>query len=78
MYTGYNNDNHRTTHLAYPPMQDRPGNDNGSSFGSAHAGAMNMALSDASVRQVSYAVDKELHRRLGHREDGMPVDLSHL
>ena len=25
MYSGYNNDNHRTTTLTWPPLQDRPG-----------------------------------------------------
>jgi prepilin-type N-terminal cleavage/methylation domain-containing protein/prepilin-type processing-associated H-X9-DG protein len=78
MYTGYNNDNHRTTHPSYAVSQDRPGLANVYAFGSAHAGAMNMAFCDNSVRQVSYAVDKALHRWLGNREDGQPVDLSGL
>jgi prepilin-type processing-associated H-X9-DG protein len=84
MYSGYNNDNHRSTRTStaaqdpYAPLQDTPGNMNPFPFGSAHTGAFNMVFCDGSVRTVSYAVNKQLHRRLGHREDGEAVDLSNL
>ncbi len=84
MYSGYNNDNHRSTRTStslidkYAPLQDQPGNMNPYPFGSAHSAAFNMVFCDGSVRSVSYAVDKQLHRRLGNREDGEAVDLSSL
>jgi prepilin-type N-terminal cleavage/methylation domain-containing protein/prepilin-type processing-associated H-X9-DG protein len=78
MYSGYNNDNHRSTRVGYLPLQDRPGFASAYIFGSAHNGAFNMVFCDTSVRTVSYAIDKQLHRRLGHREDGEAVDLSGL
>jgi prepilin-type processing-associated H-X9-DG protein len=78
MYSGYNNDNHRSTRITYPPLQDTPGLITPYPFGSAHSGAFNMVFCDGSVRTVSYAVDKQLHRRLGNREDGEAVDLSSL
>jgi len=81
MYCGFNNDNHRTTivRTQFPSvLQDRPGLDEVLVFGSAHVGAFNMSLCDSSVRTISYAIDKQLHRRLGHREDGETVDLGSL
>jgi prepilin-type N-terminal cleavage/methylation domain-containing protein len=80
MYCGFNNDNHRTTRVrpVQVVLQDRSGLEDPFSFGSAHVGAFNMSFCDSSVRSISYAIDKQLHRRLGHREDGEKVDLSDL
>lgn len=39
-------------------------------FGSAHPDGCHFVLCDGSVRQVSYVIDRELHRRLGNRHDG--------
>lgn len=39
------------------------------SFGSAHAGAMNMAFCDGSVRAIEYDVDEDIYFRYGGRED---------
>jgi prepilin-type N-terminal cleavage/methylation domain-containing protein len=44
-------------------------------FGSAHPSTCHMALCDGSVRSISYAIDGEVHRRLGNRQDGQPVEL---
>ncbi len=39
-------------------------------FGSAHAGGMNAAFADASVRTIEYEIDQELFNSLAHRSDG--------
>lgn len=56
------------------PMQDRPGVDAYFGFGSAHAGAMNMAMCDGSVRSISYNISEPAHRRLANRQDGLSAD----
>lgn len=58
----------------YPPMQDTPGVNDYSGFGSAHADGLHMSMCDGSVHWVNYTIDPEVHRRLGNREDGLPVD----
>jgi len=60
----------------YAPLQDSPGRANSLIFGSAHSGAWNVSLCDGSVRSMSYSIDPEIHRRLGNRKDGMPIDQS--
>jgi prepilin-type N-terminal cleavage/methylation domain-containing protein/prepilin-type processing-associated H-X9-DG protein len=57
------------------PYQDTPGltGIHGQSFGSAHSSAFNMVFADGSVRPVSYTIDFETHRRLGGRNDRLPV-----
>ena len=39
-------------------------------FGSAHAGSLNMAMCDGSVREISYDIDRDVHRHLANRLDG--------
>jgi hypothetical protein len=43
-------------------------------FGSSHAGAMNAASADGSVRRIHYGVDPTAFRRLCERADGQPFD----
>jgi prepilin-type N-terminal cleavage/methylation domain-containing protein/prepilin-type processing-associated H-X9-DG protein len=80
MYTGYQDDIIRWTgpgnDVSYTPRQDQEADvPNGILiFGSAHGNGFNVAMCDASVRSVSYAIDLETHRRLGDRRDGLPVD----
>ncbi|MGQ9576660.1 MAG: DUF1559 family PulG-like putative transporter [Thermoguttaceae bacterium] len=45
-------------------------------FGSAHSGGCHFVFCDGAVRLMSYQIDAELHRRLGNRHDGLPVDQS--
>lgn len=44
------------------------------SFGSAHSGGCQMAMCDGSVRSISYQIDESVHRDLGNRKDGRPVE----
>lgn len=73
-YSGYNRDFHRS--VAHQPFQDRNDFPNTYNFGSAHSGAFNMSLCDGSVRSISYSISAEIHRRLGVRNDGQPIDSS--
>jgi prepilin-type N-terminal cleavage/methylation domain-containing protein/prepilin-type processing-associated H-X9-DG protein len=63
---------------AVQPFQDRPGLNLYRNWGSAHSAAFNMVFCDGSVHSISYSIDQEVHRRLGGRDDGMPVDLNSL
>jgi prepilin-type N-terminal cleavage/methylation domain-containing protein len=71
-YTGYDNDNCRTTCLA--PMQDQPGYSDPSRFGSAHPAGWNMVLCDGSARLINFNIDAATHLHLGNRRDGYVID----
>ncbi len=45
-------------------------------FGSAHAAGFNVVLCDGSVHSISYTIDGRVHRCLGNRKDGQPIDMS--
>ena len=75
-FTGFENDSTRSTNAAWPPVQDTPGLVRYGAFGSAHPGGFNMAMCDGSVHAISYSIDLETHRRLGNRQDGLPMDWS--
>ena len=73
-YAGDDIDNFRNTARVFPPFRDRAGYDVDQSFGSAHPSGWNVVLADGSVRTMSFQVDGEVHFRLGHRADGIPID----
>jgi prepilin-type processing-associated H-X9-DG protein len=53
------------------PSQDQFGQQAPSTWGSAHPGAFNMAMADASVQSISYSTDLVVHRQMGNRRDGL-------
>ena len=70
MYTGVDLDINRW--VLAPPLRDERRTEE-RRFGSAHPGGCNFALCDGSVRSISYQIDAEVHRRLGNRRDGLPI-----
>jgi prepilin-type N-terminal cleavage/methylation domain-containing protein/prepilin-type processing-associated H-X9-DG protein len=79
-WAGFDWDNHRVAWNAnsrwspetYQPRQDTPGYELAGcfAFGSAHAGALNMAFCDGSVQRIGYDIDFEVHRQQANRLDG--------
>jgi prepilin-type N-terminal cleavage/methylation domain-containing protein/prepilin-type processing-associated H-X9-DG protein len=76
LYDGANTDLLRSSHRDNPPYQDREGLAADESWGSPHSAAFNMAMCDGSVQKIPYTIDKEIHWRLGHKSDGLPVTLA--
>lgn len=72
-YLGHGNDTARYTMANLPPIPDGP-TPSPRSFGSAHVNGCYFAYGDGSVRFVSYQIDGEIHRRSGHRADGLITD----
>ena len=54
----------------WPPAPDGP-DTLPRSFGSAHAAGCYFAMADGAVRLIAYDIDPEIHRRHGHRADGL-------
>ena len=74
MYSGDELDLYRWVMRDSRPEKDTPGLQVTRSFGSAHAAGFNMAYCDGSVRTLPYDIDRESHRRLGNRADGLPIE----
>lgn len=75
LYGGFNNDNHRSTHPAWPLLRDRRDEMSIGSFGAAHASGVHFAMADGSVQTVAYSIDPLIYRYLGNRRDGQPVEV---
>jgi prepilin-type N-terminal cleavage/methylation domain-containing protein/prepilin-type processing-associated H-X9-DG protein len=55
-------------------MLDTPGWANFNIFGSAHLNGFQMAFCDGSVHLMNYGLDTTVHKYLGNRKDGRPID----
>jgi prepilin-type N-terminal cleavage/methylation domain-containing protein len=75
LFSGFNNDNHRSTHPLWPYMRDQSGEMSIGSFGSAHS-AGNFVMCDGSVHTLAYMIDPVVFRHLGNRHDGQTVSPS--
>jgi len=70
-YSGVDVDINRWT--IDPPQQDASEVDM-RRFGSAHSGGCHFVFCDGAIKLISYEIDAAVHRRLGNRQDGKPVD----
>ncbi len=70
---GWNEDTIRRTDQSPAPDHMREG-DGDKLFGSSHAGIINAAFVDGSVRTVAFEIDKDAFRLLGDMADGGQVD----
>ena len=72
---GWNHDTLRYTSRAPRADFSHPSDPGDDRFGSSHSGGMNVALGDGSVRFISYSIELDTFKRLGHRRDGLPLEL---
>jgi prepilin-type N-terminal cleavage/methylation domain-containing protein len=70
-FTGYNNDNHRSTFFEF--KRDQPGYSTDYAFGSAHAQGAQFVFGDGSVRMINFDIDPLMFQYLGDRADGHAV-----
>ena len=76
LYTGYNNDNFRSTNANYRPMQDTKGYCSTYRFGSAHADGCHFVFCDGAVRLIAYRVNPTTYSYLGSRSDDEALDMA--
>ena len=80
LYTGFGNDTCRSAY--YSPIRDISTEgtleDEYKRFGSCHTSAFHMGMCDGSVHAVSYAIDLNVHKNLGNRQDENIVDMDSL
>lgn len=69
LYTGYENDNHRST--ADRPQRDKDGLTLGEVFGSSHPNVFGMSMCDGSIRFTSFNVTPSVWTTMGGRQDGV-------
>jgi len=64
-------------HTGFVPISDSQRQVGGRDdiFGSAHAGGLNILLTDGSCRTIGYTINELIWRRMGHRDDGKPVEI---
>lgn len=74
MYSGDDFDIARWTPLGWTPLNDQHGEMGFGRFGGPHPAGCVFAFCDGSVRVISFSIDAEIHRRLGNRQDKLPID----
>jgi len=65
-------------HTGFVPLSDSQivgWADGNQRFGAAHPGGINILLTDGSCRFIPFTVDELVWRRIGHRDDGKPVNM---
>jgi hypothetical protein len=82
LYTGYEDDNYRSSYNLDPniptnPYRDRPGVSPGCAFGSAHSNTWNCSYCDGSVRTVKYDLDPTIHNCQANRHNRDPFEVPH-
>ncbi len=76
VYHGDNDDTSRVVASFLGGLkQDTPGFSNRNMFGGPHPAGCNFVFADGSVHSVSFAIDVEVHRRFGNRQDGLAASL---
>lgn len=73
---GWNHDTMRFTSRKPRPDFRHSANPGDDLFGSSHPSGFVAALGDSSIHFLSYEMEQEVFRRLGHRRDGLPVDVT--
>jgi prepilin-type N-terminal cleavage/methylation domain-containing protein len=73
LFVGYDLDNTRWSTQGWVPLPDG-WNSHSSRFGSSHPNGCHFIFCDGSLRDVSYTIDPEVHRRLGNRQDGQIIE----
>ena len=73
---GHDRDIIRWCDLGSSPQNDIQGTgEKNAIFGSAHPSGMQAAYADGSIHTVVYEIDGEVFRRLGVRNDGLPLQV---
>jgi prepilin-type N-terminal cleavage/methylation domain-containing protein len=72
-FQGFDWDVNRWASSDSPPLQDTPGLNFFTEFGSAHPGAWQAVMCDGSVRAFSYDMEINIHRHFGNRTDGVVI-----
>jgi len=68
-YTGFNNDNYRSTNQKYTPRRDEPGVSLEHNFGGPHELGTNFVFCDGKVVTLSFDIDSRVFYCLGDRGD---------
>ncbi|MCC7086717.1 MAG: DUF1559 domain-containing protein [Pirellulales bacterium] len=74
LYSGFGNDNYRTTSPNDGIYNDARDRDASCSFGGPHSGIVQFAFCDGSTRTINSTISPAINRLLGERNDGGIID----